>query len=407
MENNKNNSTIEKKKVTEKANRLNALYILQVLKNHSSEQNPLSISQITAYVNKEFYHAAHDSTASINASTVTRILDTLQSDVNFGFTDDSISYFNDPSNLGFNIYCVSKGPKNTWKLYQPSEPGEKGATKYYYYESVFSDQELLTLIDSIETFNYFSTEDITDLVAKLLSLRPKSEILQQYHPGYDKRIKDEDSLVLLNIDELSRIIKNQQFARVTYCSYNHQHELIPRKGYPRLIRPLSMMWSNGYYYLVALLNPGYTPANLRIDRITDIESVVPTPQMLKEYDVDFDLSTSFYRIKHPVMHGGKVEHITLLYLDTPDNGMSNAMLDTFGKIAKTRPATTEELDKHLPIGAAHPTTGTWIRADFNATTAGTKLFATQYCHYCKVISPNSLAEEVSKTLETGMYLYKK
>ena len=39
----------------QKMNRLNALYIIQILKKYSSAQHPLSISEITDYVNKEFY----------------------------------------------------------------------------------------------------------------------------------------------------------------------------------------------------------------------------------------------------------------------------------------------------------------------------------------------------------------
>ena len=389
-----------------KMNRLNTLYILQVLKNHSSAQRPLSISEITEYVNKEFYRATYDDNATINNSTVPRILDTLYWDANLGFESKPMDFYNDPANLGFNLYCVMKNKDGSWDTYEDPDQG-KGPTKYYYYESVFSDKELITLIDSVETYNYFSTDDIAGLVSKLLSLRPKSELLDKYNPAQGARLKDEDSLVLFNIDELSHIIKNQQFANIVYCNYDQNHQLIPRDGYPRTIRPLSMMWSNGYYYLVALLNPGYTPANLRIDRITEIEAVEPTKEMRKDFQIDMNLEVSSYRMNHPVMHGGQVQHISLLYLDTQINGMNNAIMDTFGRTTRIRPASIEELEAHIPPSAIVPSTeGTWRRADFHATTAGTKLFATQYCRYCKVISPASLASEITNDLLTGLNLYR-
>ena len=316
-----------------------------------------------------------------------------------------MEYFDDNASLGFNLYCVMKDKNGGWVTYE-APAGEKGPTKYYYYESVFTDHELITLIDAIETYNYFSTDDIAGLVAKLLALRPQSEMLDKYYEADASRLKDENSLVLFNIDEFSRIIKDQQFAKIEYCNYDYNFKLIPREGYPRIIRPLSMMWSNGYYYLVALLNPGYTPANLRIDRITDIEAITPTAEMLEEFQVDMNLDVSTYRMNHPVMHGGKVQHITLLYLDSPYNGMTNAIVDTFGRTTTITPASREYIETHLPASVLfEPSGGVWMRADFYATAAGTELFATQYCRYCKVISPSSLADDISANLKAGLKLY--
>lgn len=392
-------------KVKGTSSRLNVIYIIQTLKNHSSARTPLSIAEITKLVNANFYRTTAESTASIDGTTVARILDILYTDSNLGFENASMEFFNDPANLGFNLYCVMKGENDTWKTYDFPESG-KGPKKYYYLESIFSDKELITLIDSVETYNYFSTDDIADLVTKLLSLRPKSEVLKKSSSPDDNRLKDEDSLVLFNIDELSHIIKNEQFANIVYCNYDSNHNLVPRHGYPRLIRPLSMMWSNGYYYLVALIKPGYTPANLRIDRITEIQSVEPTPDMKKNFQVDVNLDTSTYRMNHPVMHGGRVQHITMLYLDLPTNGMNNAMIDTFGRTTKIRPATAEEVKTHLPLSVRSASQeGVWLRADFSATVAGTELFATQYCRYCKVISPPTLAENILQNLQSGLGLY--
>ena len=250
-------------------------------------------------------------------------------------------------------------------------------------------------------------KNIAGLVAKLLNLRPKSALRNTYRENDAHHLKSDDSVVLINIDEFSQIIKRGQFANITYCNYDHTQTLVPRKGYPRLIRPLRMMWSNGYYYLVALLKPGYTPANLRMDRITYIEPIEPTQEMRNDYQVDMNLEVSTYRMNHPIMHGGKIQPITMLYLDSPENSMNNAIIDTFGKITKIRPATKEELKKNLPASALSfsPESGTWMRANFQATTAGTELFATQYCRYCKVISPAFLSEKIQDNLKAGLQLY--
>ncbi len=390
----------------EKASRINILYILLTLKNHSSQKHPLSIAEITDLVNKVYYRTRYDNGITINSTTVNRILDSIFADETLGFQEEPMEFFDNRAGLGFNLYCVMEGKDGQWETYVAPKSKRGGPKKYYYCESVFSDAELITLIDSVETYNYFSTDDIAGLVTKLLGLRPSSELLNCYHERHGHLLKDDDSLVLLNIDTFSRILKSQQFAKITYCNYDYNHNLVPREGYPRIIRPLNMMWSNGYYYLVALLKPGYTPANLRIDRITEIEPVQPSSEMLQQFQVDMNLEVSTYRMNHPVMHGGKVKHIAMLYLDSEQNGMNNAIMDTFGKISQVRPATAEDLKNNLPLHVlADSSAGTWMRADFQATTAGTELFATQYCRYCKVISPSSLSEKIADNLRSGLRLY--
>ena len=77
-----------------------------------------------------------------------------------------------------------------------------------------------------------------------------------------------------------------------------------------------------------------------------------------------------------------------------------------GKISQVRPATAKELETNIPPHVlANSSAGIWMRADFQATTAGTELFATQYCRYCKVISPTSLSEKIKDNLESGLQLY--
>ena len=43
-------------------------------------------------------------------------------------------------------------------------------------ESVFSDAELTTLIDTMKIYNYFSAGDISTLIEKLLHINPQSSL---------------------------------------------------------------------------------------------------------------------------------------------------------------------------------------------------------------------------------------
>ena len=85
----------EKKRLKEKSNRMNFLYILQVLKNHSSATRPLSISEIRDYVNIEYYNVIDKTDPAINVSTITRILESLYEDSSFSLGIATMDYYDD------------------------------------------------------------------------------------------------------------------------------------------------------------------------------------------------------------------------------------------------------------------------------------------------------------------------
>ena len=391
----------------QKQSRLNLLYILLTLKNYSSAKHPMSISELLKKVNHTFKEAGENLT--INTSTITRLLEPLRNNENFCFPDaDDKCIYSDPHNLGFCLYCVVK-IRDEWVAYDP-EKHEK-LKKHYYCESIFSDAELKTLIDAIEIYNYFSPTDILTLIHKLLSLNPTSSLTNVTHLP-DRWLKSTDSSVLNNIENFYRLIEEKKFAKITYYNYGYvdnKIKLVPRPGYPRVIRPISMMWSNGYYYLIAMLGktPNFTPTNLRIDRIVFEDEYEASPEELQEFQPPCELSPTVYRYKHPIMFGGKEENITMLCRETPYNGMLNAVMDTFGNQANYRLATKDELEKYIGSETSDcpNTREKWIHIRVKTTTGGVELFATQYCRNCRVISPETVVERVKQNLEYGMNLY--
>lgn len=55
-----------------------SLIIMNVLENHATAEQPLTITQITDFVNKEFSAFAFDKEQFMNRSTVMRILDAME-----------------------------------------------------------------------------------------------------------------------------------------------------------------------------------------------------------------------------------------------------------------------------------------------------------------------------------------
>lgn len=55
-----------------------SLIIMNVLENHATEEQPLTITQITDFINQEFAAFAFDKEQLMNRSTVMRILDAME-----------------------------------------------------------------------------------------------------------------------------------------------------------------------------------------------------------------------------------------------------------------------------------------------------------------------------------------
>ena len=414
-----------KKDSKSSGNRLNALQLILILKNYSSPEHPISISTILEKFDKHF----NDSDTPTSTSTISRLLTALCEDKILRYnTEERGAFYKDAFNSGFDIRCVIKNPntdaaaEDRWIDYVPGTY-VKSPTLYYYYDAVITDAELTLLIDAIETCNYFSGEDIVEICTKLRNLRP----LSSRSGSYTSDKADNDSLLIQNIDELQKIIKERSFANITYCNNDYQQNLVPHPGYPRIIRPLKMLWSNGYYYLVCLYPKRETaddciPINLRIDRLTDIEKVDATPELEAAYPVSYELQRSLadtvsYRLQHPVMHAGSTTEIQMLYLDSQNGLMNNLIRDTFGKPERIKLAAADTLKQHLPDGileealktqaAKDPGSDKWIHITLKTATGGAELFAMQHCNYCKIIAPLALADKISNNLSAGLSLYQR
>ena len=239
-------------------NRLNALYVISILKKYSSPKKPLTISEIA----KHFTEDINNGTVTADNSTISRNLEDLCSDSALGFNSGVRGdFYPDIHNFGFDIHCViqSPNPDEPWIDYTYLEPkdstitnsanntgttkkAKKGPVKYYYYDPVITDTEISLLIDAIETYNFFDGDDIVGICTKLRNLHPQAFKKSTY--ASDRA--EDDSPLFQHIDTLHQLIVSDRFAQITYCTNDYMHELIPRAGYPRIIRPLKMLWSNGY-----------------------------------------------------------------------------------------------------------------------------------------------------------------
>lgn len=376
------------------SSRLNLFFILQVLSGHTDEEHPLSVTEIRDRVNEEFGYLC-DSGAVISSDTVKRTLEELTNKV---FPSGS-AYYEAVYRYGYGVACLMKKDG----AYQPyAVDGDALAPKkYYYYENSFQTAELLTLKDAIETYSYFSEEDITEIVRKIVRLKPGAFPKGRYFDAAGKT-RDEDSLLLMNIEDLNRIISRRNCANITYCYYNTEKKLTPRPGYPKTVEPVHLLWSNGYYYLLAYSEKYENIVSLRIDRITDIEEVeTPNTHRVENFN------PVEYRHEHPVMFGGTKQNMVLLCRDTGKNYIMNTIVDVFGKNVKVTPASDSLVKSHLGHDKKYYEEQgiNWLKVSIQSTTGGVELWATQYCNDCLILSPEESREAVRKRLQAGMAYY--
>ena len=142
--------------------------------------------------------------------------------------------------------------------------------------------------------------------------------------------------------------------------------------------------------------------NFRIDRITEIEEVNEEISYAKD-----SFNPVKYRHEHPVMFGGKKEHIVLLCRKTERNYFMNTIMDVFGKDAKVCEAEEDLIEKYLPYSKMeYEKQGiTWLRVNIESAVGGVELWATQYCNDCIIVSPEESRERVKKRLLEGCKYY--
>jgi hypothetical protein len=206
----------------------------------------------------------------------------------------------------------------------------------------------------------------------------------------------------MNIEDLNRIIQHKNMAKITYCAYDFDKKLKPRPGYPKEIEPVHLMWSNGYYYLLAYNAAYKTIVSLRVDRITDLEEVnTPNTYRAEQFN------PVLYRHEHPIMFSGEKENIVLLCRDTGKNYIMNTIIDVFGKNARVSiaPAALVKQYTNRDVNVEKEQGITWLKVTIETTTGGMELWATQYCNDCVIVSPEASRERVKARLKQGLEFY--
>lgn len=249
----------------------------------------------------------------------------------------------------------------------------------FYLVRDFTDSELRLLIDSLLFSKHIPYSQCKELIGKLEGLS------NQYFKSRVKHIYTMPDLSVYNqqlfytIEILDEAISRGRKVSFTYNEYGTDKKMHPRKnsdGQVReyIVNPYQIAATNGRYYLICNYDKYDTVANYRLDRITDIqmldEPVKPAKQV-KGLENGFDLPK--HMAEHMYMFAGESETVTFRV----KKYILNDIIDWFGGGITFFDETDDEVS---------------VRTRVNLSAM--RRWALQYALHARVLSPESLVEQV-------------
>lgn len=197
---------------------------------------------------------------------------------------------------------------------------------YFLASRKFEKKEILPLVDAISSSRFITEKRSRELISKLEGLLSIYDAKDLHREVYVKeRIKAENESILNLVDVLHDSIHAGKQVSFLYCEWNMDKELVPRYGGKRyIVSPLSMMWDDEKYYLIAFSEEYNEIRHYRVDKMKAIkkeEVDIVRNDITSHFDVVGHFNRSFG------MYGGKEETVTLRVA----KDKVGIIIDRFGK----------------------------------------------------------------------------
>lgn len=286
--------------------------------------------------------------------------------------------------------------------------------KVFYASALFDNTQINLLRDSLTVFSYAETKETAKIIERLNQITdiynreeydPFLVDAAKYPGSYYKNLREitkafakikpvakdtrltSAELNMTNEEYEKTYLKKTNKIRFRYCAYNEKKELEIRLGKDgseyRVVNPVKLMWSNGYYYLVVYNTDDDRKAeliNYRVDRMIDVECLEEEAYLPEKF------SPSIYKKENPIMYTDRKKYPKIVI--RCKRSLINNALDTFGFNIDIKP---------LPNGEEVEITLS------NTSSEGVKMWALEYGFGAEVIYPeevrNDLAESVKSLAE--------
>ena len=253
----------------------------------------------------------------------------------------------------------------------------------------FEPGELRLLIDSVLSNRNICKSHTKDLIDKLVREGGK------YFKNYAKHVvnlddwqKDETRDYFLNIELLSEAIEKKVKVEFNYNSFGVDKKLHKRKYEKSLVSPYQLFLKNEHYYLVCNYDKHDNAAFCRVDRIANLsvtqEAIKPLSS-ISGYENVINIGKLNNRL--PFLYDDEPTRVEFITANGAENMIDN-VIDKFGRDVQI----TELADGSL-------------RFSLIASPRAIRFWILQFGKYVKVLSPQSLIEQIKDDIIEMKKLY--
>lgn len=223
--------------------------VIDILREHTNENNTLTIKEINCFLQKKL--------------GVKKDRHTI------------VDYINKAIKAGQDIMKI---------------PGHQN--RYYINTPILEEYELKFIVDCLSANKCITHKKTVELEEKLCNFIDKKTRENIYNSALvENRSKTRNEEIFYNIDKITKAINTSSKIQFNYVELNEKRELIIRKkdGEKRTYKaiPLYLHIKNDNYYLMLILEGKNTIAFYRVDRMVSIE-VLEEKINYKEYIADYD-----------------------------------------------------------------------------------------------------------------------
>ena len=260
----------------------------------------------------------------------------------------------------------------------------------FYLEREFSDEELRTLIDGLLFSKYIPYNQCKQLIKKLEALSNVYFNSKMKHVTTLPEKYPKNSQLFFNISILDEAIEKKRKVIFNYRDFGTDKKLKIRKdenGKDKIytVSPYQMAATNSRYYLICNNDSRDSIEHFRIDRIVNIK-------LLKDKAVPFKkaegretaLDLPRHMAEHVYMFSGKSEAV--IFRTTTN--MITQIIDWFGTDITLFNKDSDNVDVKVTVN-----------------TKAMRYWAMQYANYVKVLSPQSLVDQIKSDLANAAEKY--
>ena len=255
----------------------------------------------------------------------------------------------------------------------------------FYMERDFTDAELRLLIDSLLFSKHIPYSQCKALVKKLEGLSNRYFQSRVRFISSLPDTKPNNTQLFYTIEILDEAIAGKKQVAFIYNRYGLDKKLHPRRNEAYIVNPYQMVATNGRYYLIGNYHKYQNLAYYRLDRISQIRLLDTPAKPIRQVEgMEQGLQLPRHMAEHIYMFTGKSEVVTF----RAKKYILNDIMDWFNGEITFFDETEEEFS---------------VRVQVNLEAM--RRWALQYALHIRVLSPDSLAQQMKQDLLEAMKNY--